>query len=126
MKCPKYKCKIGNPDDSKFCRKCATPLTKIPATLTSLPPEKEEKPEKSALDFAPAQYFSKRYHIVEEIGQGGMGRVYKCKDTRIKRSVVVKFLPPELNQNEKARERFVFEAQAGDLGVASVCYGAMP
>jgi hypothetical protein len=35
MKCPK--CKVDNPDDSQFRRKCATPLTEIPATLTSLP-----------------------------------------------------------------------------------------
>ncbi|MCI0470456.1 MAG: protein kinase [Candidatus Aminicenantes bacterium] len=52
------------------------------------------------------------YKIVEKIGEGGMGVVYKAEDSKLKRSVALKFLPIDLTRDQEARKRFVREAQA--------------
>ncbi|MFQ5652966.1 MAG: serine/threonine protein kinase, partial [bacterium] len=52
------------------------------------------------------------YKIIEKLGTGGMGVVYKGLDTKLDRFVALKFLPPHLSQDEENKKRFIHEAKA--------------
>jgi serine/threonine protein kinase len=116
IKCPKCQSEIL--DDSRFCSKCGTPIHPSEGmffshTRTILTPKEE---------LIPGTILASKYKIVEVAGRGGMGIVYKAEDTKLKRSVALKFLPPELMLEEEAKERFVLEAQtAASLSHPNIC-----
>jgi serine/threonine protein kinase/Tfp pilus assembly protein PilF len=63
-----------------------------------------------------------KYKIIQELGKGGMGVVYKAEDIRLKRPVALKFLSADLTRDPEARERFVQEAQAASqIDHANIC-----
>jgi predicted ATPase/predicted Ser/Thr protein kinase len=101
MKCPS--CRTENPSDSKFCRECATPLTSIgiPSVTRTL--------ETPAEGLSRGTLFADRYEIVEELGRGGMGMVYRAVDKKLNEEVAIKLLKKEIASDRKTIERFANE-----------------
>ena len=100
MKCPK--CETDNPSDSKFCRECATPLP-IPTAGQVLPTETLEIVPEPSIS---GTIFAGRYKVIEELGRGGMGRVYRAYDNHLREEVALKIIKPEVSSDKKALERF--------------------
>ena len=98
-KCPK--CHFENPDDTLYCGKCATPLR--PSEESPALTETLEAPKK---ELTTGSTFASRYQIIEELGKGGMGRVYKALDTKINEKIALKLLRPEIASDKKTIERF--------------------
>ncbi len=103
MKCPT--CQTENAADSRFCSRCATPLPQDSAAF-SASSEITRTMIASIDHLQRGSLFAGRYEIIEEIGRGGMGRVYKAFDRQIKEVIALKLLKPEIGFNEKAVERF--------------------
>jgi serine/threonine-protein kinase len=108
MKCPQ--CLSENLPDSRFCNKCATPLVEGATPTKALGGEEADLYTKTLrmplTALSRGTLFAGRYEIIEELGRGGMGRVYKVFDQKIKEIVALKLINPEIGFNEKAIERF--------------------
>jgi len=116
IKC--QKCHFDNPEDTLYCGNCGEELRStedifVSATKTLQTPMKGLKTE---------SVFAGRYQIIEELGKGGMGRVYKALDKEIDEEVAVKLLKPEIAEDEKIIERFRNELKfARKIAHKNVC-----
>jgi tRNA A-37 threonylcarbamoyl transferase component Bud32 len=99
MKCKS--CQSENPPDSRFCSTCGAKLS--PESEDLAPTETYYTP---LTDLEVGSTFASRYQIIEELGRGGMGRVYKTLDKEIKEKVAIKILKPEISAEKSTIERF--------------------
>ena len=116
MKCPK--CQHENPGDSTFCGKCGTQLIPQPEAQ----PPFTETLETSSEELTRGTLFAGRYEIIEELGKGGMGKVYRVEDTKIKQEIALKLIKPEIASDKKTIERFKNELKtARNIRHKNVC-----
>ncbi len=112
--CPK--CNTNNPDTVKFCGECGTQL---PSTADIDITETLETPKE---ELTTGSTFAGRYQIIEELGKGGMGRVYKVLDKEVNAKVALKLIKPEIASDKKTIERFRNELKvARDIAHKNVC-----
>jgi TolB-like protein/tRNA A-37 threonylcarbamoyl transferase component Bud32 len=99
MKCPE--CQYDNPEGSRFCGRCAKPLA--PEGVSDVSTETVAKPAES---IKRGTVFAGRYEVIEELGEGGMGKVYRVEDKKITEEVALKLIRPEIGADRKTIERF--------------------
>ena len=100
MKCPK--CDFQNTRESRFCSNCGTEIKATKDDSFSYTKTLITKIN----DLSVGSTFADRYYIMEDLGKGGMGRVFKVLDTKIDEKVALKLLNPDVASDEKTKERF--------------------
>ena len=100
MRCPK--CRTENRPGTKFCGNCGASLETKSKGSTS----DTKTLVTSIADMKVGSTFADRYHILEKLGKGGMGGVYKARDINIDENMALKILNPEIASDEKTLQRF--------------------
>jgi len=114
-KCPR--CQSDNPDGSRFCSECGVSLgggssSRAETETVALPQE----------DLLSGALFADRYQVIEELGRGGMGRVYKVLDTKVREKVALKLIKPEIAADALNLRRFSRELRlARSISHRSIC-----
>jgi serine/threonine protein kinase/Flp pilus assembly protein TadD len=101
--CPR--CHSENSDTAKFCAECGTQITPIEDAQRSFTKTLETPVEELTTGIT----FADRYQIIEQLGKGGMGSVYKALDKKINEKVALKLIKPEIAADKKIIERFTNE-----------------
>jgi len=119
MQCPL--CQAENPPSAEQCTKCSTPLPLADATLSGTlggtavgrteawsvavtPRPASEAASKGQLE--PGTILADRFEILQLLGQGGMGAVYKGRDMELERLVALKLIRPDLASHPEILRRF--------------------
>lgn len=100
MICPN--CTFDNSDESRFCNKCATSLSSSEEIYLS--PTKTFHTDVNK--FYRGSIVAGRYEVIEELGDVGMGRIFRVFDQKIEEEVTLKILTPEIAYDKKTIERF--------------------
>jgi len=100
-KCPK--CHSKNPDTLKFCGECGTQL--IPSSR-DIQPEVTKTLQTAVRELTTGSTFAGRYQIIEELGKGGMGKVYRVLDKKLNEEVALKLIKPEIASDKETIQRF--------------------
>jgi serine/threonine protein kinase/tetratricopeptide (TPR) repeat protein len=119
MRCPK--CHADNPETSRFCAECGTPLGgdgirghdpdspesgARPQNSRDARPGVTETLQTPIKELTTGSTFAGRYQIIEELGEGGMGRVYRVLDKKLDEEVALKLIRPEVAPDKRTIERF--------------------
>ncbi len=114
VNCPK--CRAENPETSRFCADCGT-------QLGEQKPESQTKTLQTPIsELATGTVFANRYQIIEELGKGGMGKVYKVFDQEIRAKMALKLIRPEVAAGHTTIERFRNELKlARDISHKNIC-----
>ncbi|MCK4556879.1 MAG: protein kinase, partial [Candidatus Aminicenantes bacterium] len=116
MKCPK--CQSENPADSSFCSKCGSPLISSGERVDS----HTKTLEMPSADLARGTVFAGRFEVIEELGKGGMGVVYRVFDKKVEEEVALKLLNPGVSSDKTTIERFRSELKlARKISHKNVC-----
>jgi len=116
IKCPK--CQAENPGTKQFCGDCGT----------QLPTSKDIRPDITATiqmpihELTTGSTFAGRYQIIEELGHGGMGKVYKVFDQEVQAKMALKLIRSEVSADKNTIDRFRNELKiARDISHKNIC-----
>jgi tetratricopeptide (TPR) repeat protein len=116
MRCPK--CDQENPEAKSYCADCGTQLTPAARPQASF----TRTLETTADELVRGTVFAGRYEIIEELGAGGMGKVYRAHDTKLNEEVALKLIKPEIAVDKRTVERFHNEIRnARKISHPNVC-----
>jgi tetratricopeptide (TPR) repeat protein/TolB-like protein/tRNA A-37 threonylcarbamoyl transferase component Bud32 len=115
---PGPKCGFDNLGDTLYCSKCGTNLSSSKDASVSF----TETLETGQEELSTGSTFAGRYQIVEELGRGGMGKVYKAYDKEIEAKIALKLIKPEITADKNTIERFRNELRiARDISHKNIC-----